>query len=108
MIKNFEEFINEGNENFILYVRDNEHQLPQDLKKNMENIIKKGEEDNKTVLTKHNSDAFIWGHEAFLYPFFSKDEAEKYVRELGDIVDIFDYNIFPATDNNPLMKYLLK
>ena len=51
--------------------------------------------------------ASIWGYEAFLYPFFEKDEAESFISEISNLMNIYEYNIFPATDRNPLMKYFL-
>ena len=79
------------------------------LKDNIKKIIEIGQEYNKIVLTRHNSDAMasIWGYEAFLYPFFEKDEAESFISEISNLMDIYEYNIFPATDGNPLMKYFL-
>jgi hypothetical protein len=107
MIKKFDEFINENNEQYILYIRLGESD-PR-LKDNIEKIIEIGQGDNKTVLTKHNTDArsSIWGYEAFLYPFFERDEAESFISEISNLMDIYEYNIFPATDRNPLMKYFL-
>jgi hypothetical protein len=107
MIKKFDEFINESNEQYILYIRLGERD-PR-LKDNIEKIIEIGQGDNKTVLTKHNTDArsSIWGYEAFLYPFFERDEAESFISEISNLMDIYEYNIFPATDRNPLMKYFL-
>ena len=107
MIKKFDEFINESNEQYILYIRLDERN-PR-LKDNIEKIIEIGQGNNKTVLTKHNTDASesIWGYEAFLYPFFERDEAESFISEISNLMDIYEYNIFPATDKNPLMKYFL-
>ena len=107
MIKKFDEFINESNEQYILYIRLGERD-PR-LKDNIEKIIEIGQGDNKTVLTKHNTDArtSIWGYEAFLYPFFERDEAESFISEISNLMGIYEYNIFPATDRNPLMKYFL-
>lgn len=107
MIKKFDEFVNESNEQYILYIRLGESD-PR-LKDNIEKIIEIGQGDNKTVLTKHNTDtrASIWGYEAFLYPFFERDEAESFISEISNLMDIYEYNIFPATDRNPLMKYFL-
>ena len=107
MIKKFDEFINESNEQYILYIRLGERD-PR-LKDNIEKIIEIGQGDNKTVLTKHNTDArsIIWGYESFLYPFFERDEAESFISEISNLMDIYEYNIFPATDRNPLMKYFL-
>jgi hypothetical protein len=108
MIKKFDEFINENNEQYILYIRLGESD-PR-LKDNIEKIIEIGQGDNKTVLTKHNTDskAFICGYEAFLYPFFERDEAESFISEISNLMDIYEYNIFPANDKNPLMKHFLK
>jgi hypothetical protein len=108
MIKKFDEFIIESNEQYILYIKLSESDPK--LKDNIEKIIEIGQEDNKTVLTKHNTDAkaFIWGYESFLYPFFERDEAESFISEISNLMDIYEYNIFPATDKNPLMKYFLK
>ena len=107
MIKKFDEFIIESNEQYILYIKLSESDPK--LKDNIEKIIEIGQGDNKTVLTKHNTDskAFIWGYEAFLYPFFERDEAESFISEISNLMDIYEYNIFPATDKNPLMKYFL-
>lgn len=108
MIKKFDEFIIESNEQYILYIKLSESDPK--LKDNIEKIIEIGHGDNKTVLTKHSTDekAFIWGYEAFLYPFFERDEAESFISEISNLMDIYEYNIFPATDKNPLMKYFLK
>ena len=110
MIKKFEEFINESKENYILYIKLNEHEQPTNLKADIEKITEIGEGDNKIVVTKYNTDSNseIWDYEAFLYPFFEKEEAELYIREITEYMDIFEYNIFPATDKNPLMKYFTK
>lgn len=107
MIKKFNEFINESNEQYILYIRLGENNPK--LKDSIEKIIEIGQGDNKTVLTKHNTDtrANIWGYETFLYPFFERDDAESFISEISNIMDIYEYNIFPATDGNPLMKYFL-
>ena len=107
MIKKFKEFINESNEQFILYIRLMENDRK--LKENIEKISEIGEDDNKTVLTKYNTDtkSGIWGYEAFLYPFFERDEAESFISEISNLMNIYEYNIFPATDRNPLMKYFL-
>lgn len=107
MIKKFDEFINESNEQYILYIRLDERD-PR-LKDNIEKIIEIGHGDNKTVLTKHSTDdmASICGYEAFLYPFFERGEAESFISEISNLMDIYEYNIFPATDRNPLMKYFL-
>lgn len=108
MIKKFDEFINESNERYILFIQIDEHDRM--MKEHMEKIAEIGEGDNKTVLTYYNKmgDKSIWPYEAFLYPFFEKDEAEAFISEISNFVDIFYYNIFPATDRNPLMKYFLK
>ena len=108
MIKKFKEFINESNEQFILYIRLEEHDPK--LKENINTIIEIGEGDNKTVLTKYNTDtrAGIWGYEAFLYPFFEKEEAERFMSEISNLMNVYEYHIFPATDRNPLMKYFLQ
>ena len=60
MIKKFNEFINESNEQYILYIRLDERDTK--LKDNIEKIIEIGQGDNKIVLTKHNTDvsASIW------------------------------------------------
>lgn len=108
MIKKFDEFIIESNEQYILSIKLSENDPK--LKENIEKIIEIGQGDNKTVLTKFNTDtkAFIWRHEAFLYPFFERDEAESFISEISNLMDIYEYNIFPATDKNPLMKHFLK
>ena len=108
MIKKFKEFISESNEQYILYIRLDESDSR--LKENVEKIIEIGQGDNKTVLTKYNTDtrASIGEHEAFLYPFFEKDEAETFMSEISNYMDVYEYNIFPATDRNPLMKYFLQ
>ena len=111
MIKKFEEFIRESNELFILAIRLNENEPSVKLKEKIDKIVDIGEGDNKTVLTKHNTDPHdccVWGHEAFLYPFFEKDEAERFMSEIANYMDVYEYHIFPATDRNPLMKYFLK
>lgn len=107
MIKKFNEFINESNEQYILYIRLDERDTK--LKDNIEKIIEIGQGDNKIVLTKHNTDDMsnIYEYEAFLYPFFERDEAESFISEISNLMDIYEYNIFPATDKNPLMKYFL-
>lgn len=107
MIKKFDEFINESNEQYILYIRlgENDPKLEEKIKK----ITEIGQDGNKTVLTNYNTDAkvSIWEYEAFLYPFFERDEAESFISEISNLMDINEYNIFPATDRNPLMKYFL-
>ena len=108
MIKKFEEFIKESTEQYILYIRliENDRRL----KENIAKISEIGEGDNKIVLSYYNNrgDKSIWPHEAFLYPFFEKDEAETFMSEIVNYMDVYEYNIFPATDRNPLMKYFLK
>lgn len=110
MIKKFEEFINENNsEVYTLYIKFNENN-PKN-KVNRENLIKIGEGDNKIVLTTDNTDShdFIWPYETFLYPFFEKEEAETFISEITNYMDIEDYRIFPTTDRSPLAKkYFLK
>ena len=108
MIKKFKEFINESNEQFILYIRLMENDRK--LKENIETISEIGEGDNKTVLTKYKTDtkSGIWGYEAFLYPFFEKEEAERFISEISNLMSVYEYHIFPATDRNPLMKYFLQ
>jgi hypothetical protein len=110
MIKKFEEFINENNsEVYTLYIKFNEND-PKN-KVNRANLIKIGEGDNKIVLTTDNTDRqdFIWPYEAFLYPFFEKEEAETFISEITNNMDIEDYRIFPTVDRSPLAKkYFLK
>jgi hypothetical protein len=108
MIKKFDEFINESNERYILFIQIDEHDRR--MKEHIEQIAEIGEGDNKTVLTYYNKmgDNSIWPYEAFLYPFFEKEEAETFISEISNFVDIFYHNCFPATPNNPLMKYFLK
>ena len=110
MIKKFEEFINENNsEVYTLYIKFNEND-PKN-KVNRANLIKIGEGDNKIVLTKDNTDKqdFIWPYEAFLYPFFEKEEAETFISEITNNMDIEDYRIFPTSERSPLAKkYFLK
>ena len=110
MIKKFEEFINENNnEVYTLYIKFNENDPKNQA--NRANIIKIGEGDSKIVLTKDNTDNhdFIWPYEAFLYPFFEKEEAETFISEITNDMDIEDYRIFPTSDRSPLAKkYFLK
>lgn len=76
----------------------------------MEKIIEIGQGDNKIVLTKYNADPsakILWGYDAYLYPFFERYEAESFISEIVNLMDIHEYKIFPASDKNPLMKYFL-
>ena len=110
MIKKFEEFINENNsEVYTLYIKFDENN-PKN-KENRANLINIGEGDNKIVLTTDNTDAYdsIWPYEAFIYPFFEKEEAETFISEITNDMDIEDYRIFPTSDRSPLArKYFLK
>lgn len=108
MIKKFEEFINESNEQFILSIELNSNESSDKTKLNIDKIVETGEGDNKIVLTKYNTpDAFFWSNELFLYPFFNKEEAEAFISEFINQMNIYEYNIFPATKENPLMKHFL-
>ena len=110
MIKKFEEFINENNsEVYTLYIKFDEYN-PKN-KVNTAKLVEIGEGDNKIVLTTDNTDTrdSVWPHEAFLYPFFEKEEAETFISEITNYMDIEDYRIFPTTDRSPLArKYFLK
>ena len=110
MIKKFDEFINENNNEvytlFIKFYEDNPKNKAYRAK-----LVEVGEGDNKIVLTTDNTDVrdTVWPYEAFLYPFFEKEEAEAFVSEITHHMDIEDYKIFPTTDRSPLArKYFLK
>ena len=110
MIKKFDEFINENNnEVYTLYIRLNEDDPK--IKANKQKIVEIGEGDNKIVLTSENtkfSDG-IWHYEAFLYPFFDESEGERFIEEISNYMNIFEYRIFPTTDRSQLArKYFLK
>ena len=110
MIKKFDEFINENNsEVYTLYIKFDEYNPKNEV--NRAKLVEIGEGDNKIVLTTDNTDTrdSIWPHEAFLYPFFEKEEAETFISEITNYMDIEDYRIFPTTDRSPLArKYFLK
>jgi hypothetical protein len=110
MIKKFDEFINENySEVYTLYIKFNEYN-PKN-KVNRAKLVEIGEGDNKIVLTTDNTDIrdSIWPYEAFLYPFFEKEEAETFISEITNYMDIEDYRIFPTSDRSPLAKkYFLK
>lgn len=57
MIKKFDEFIIESNEQYILSIKLSENDPK--LKENIEKIIEIGQGDNKTVLTKFNTDKSV-------------------------------------------------
>lgn len=110
MIKKFEEFINESVDNyFTLYIRLNEKDPK--LKENIKRIVETGEENNKIVLTSENTEFSdsVWFYEAFLYPFFDEGEGERYIEEISNYMNIYEYHIMPTTDRSPLArKYFLK
>ena len=114
MIKKFEEFINEEKyyeDLLTLSIRVNEYNPSPKVKSQIEKIVEIGEGDNKIVLTKYNTEPrdSIWSHEAFLYPFFEREEAEKFISEIVNYCDIDEYKIFPTTDKSSLArKYFLK
>lgn len=109
MIQKFEEFIKEsyGREEYILYIRLNEDIPYQKMKSDVKTILEIGEGDNLYVLTSDNtpSRASIQPSEVFLYPFYQKNAAESFLSEIENTMNISEYNIYIAEDNNPLMKY---
>jgi hypothetical protein len=110
MIKKFEEFINEGMEGvYTLYIRLNEND-PKN-KAHREKIVEIGHDANKIVLTRDNTEPrdSIWHYEAFLFPFFNEEEAETFMTEIQNYMDVYEYKAFPTTDRSPLArKYFLK
>jgi hypothetical protein len=107
MIKTFNEFIKEsyGREEYILYIRLNEDMPYQKMKSDVKKILEIGEGDNLYVLTSDNTRASIQPSEVFLYPFYQKNAAESFLSEIGNTMNISEYDIYIAEDNNPLMKY---
>lgn len=109
MIKKFSEFIKEsyGREEYFLHIRLNQDIPYQKIKQDINTIVETGEGDNLYVLTSDNtpSRASIQPFEAYLYPFYQKDSAQAFLSEMANTMDISDYHIVLAEDDNPLMKY---
>lgn len=109
MIKTFNEFIKEsyGRDEYFLHIRLNQDIPYQKIKQDIKTIVETGESDNLYVLTSDNtpSRASIQPFEAYLYPFYQKESAEDFLSEMANTMDISEYHIVLAENDNPLMKY---